>query len=181
MQSQNRTMDMYQHLSSKSDSVRTQPLPFMEALVRLPLQYIKVLTKPSENTFREEMGKASWGIVLIQFTGLILVTVVLGMLAHIIPSSALHSVAAFSISSTRPLAFLPSPFNGITLVLASFFIGLGTAYVFSKLSGGQGTFLAHLYCLLLCTVPLVSISGAILLLPATGGLAFVVGCIVSAL
>jgi hypothetical protein len=54
---------MYQRLSSKSDRVRTQPLPFMEALVRLPLQYIKVLTKPSENTFREERGKASWGFV----------------------------------------------------------------------------------------------------------------------
>ena len=172
---------MYQNLSSKYDKAPTQPFTFIEALVRLPLQYIKVLTGPSVNTLREEMGKASWGMVLVQFSGLVLVTVTLGVLAHLIPSSALHTMAAFSIGPVRPLAFLPSPFNGITLVLASFFIGLGTAYVFSKFSGGQGTFLAHLYCLLLCTVPLVTISGAVLLIPATGALALVAGCLVTAL
>jgi Yip1 domain len=172
---------MHQSIFSKYDKTPTQSLTFIEALVRLPLQYIKVITRPSENTFREQMGKASWAMVLVQFIGLVIVTVALGVVAHVIPSAALHTIAAFNIGQFRPLAFLPSPFNGITLVLASFFIGLGTAYVFSKFSGGQGTFLAHLYCLLLCTVPLVTISGAILLIPATGSLVLVAGCIVSAL
>jgi hypothetical protein len=81
----------------------------------------------------------------------------------------------------RPLAWLPSPWNGITLVLASFFIGLATAYPLSKLAGGHGTFLAHLYCLLLCTIPLVTVSGALLLIPATGWLVLMLGSIVSAL
>ncbi len=84
-----------------------------------------------------------------------IVTVALGWLAHMIPSAALHAITALNIGSAQPLAFLSSPLSGITLVLASFFIGLGTAYLFSKGSGGQGTFLAHFYCLLLCTVPLV--------------------------
>jgi hypothetical protein len=151
---------MNQNMSSY-DQASAQPLSFGEAMWQLPLQYIKVLSKPSVNTLREEMGKASWGMVLVQFLSLVILTV--------------------SIGSVKPLALLPSPLNGITLVLASFFIGLGTAYLFSKLSGGQGTFLAHIYCLLVCTVPLVTVSGALLLIPATGWLVLLLGSVVSAL
>ncbi len=169
---------MNQNMSSRYDQASAQPLPCGEAMWQLPLQYIKVFIKPSVNTLSEAMVKASWWIVLVQFLSLVLITVTLGLLGHMIPSAALHAISALSIGPVKPLAFLPSPLNGITLVLASFFIGLGTAYVFSRLSGGQGTFLAHLYCLLLCTVPLVTISGALLLIPATGWLVLVLGSIV---
>lgn len=172
---------MHQHLSSRYDRTSAQPLPFGEAVWQLPLQYFNVFIKPSVNTLSKEMGKASWAIVLVQFLSLIIITVSLGLLGHVIPSAALHAITALSIGSVKPLAFLPSPLNGITFVLASFFIGLGTAYLFSKGSGGQGTFLAHLYCLLLCTVPLVTVSGALLLIPATGWLVLVPGSIVCAL
>lgn len=53
-------------------------------------------------------------------------------------------------------------------ILTTFCIGLGTAYLFSKLWHGKGTFVAHAYCLLLCTVPLVTLSGALLLIPSSG-------------
>ena len=54
------------------EQASSQPLPFSEAVLQLPRQYIKVLCRPSTQTFREEMGKASWGIVLLQFYVLIL-------------------------------------------------------------------------------------------------------------
>src|SRR2546425_13266010 len=36
------------------------PRPIGQAIQELPNQYIKVLTKPSAQTFAEEMGKADW-------------------------------------------------------------------------------------------------------------------------
>jgi len=136
---------------------------------------------PSAQTFREEKGKAGWGIVLIQFYLLIVITVVLIYLGHIIPSSALHTTSAFSIGAYRLFAFLPSPYNGIAFILGSFLIGLSTAYMFSRYWRGQGRFLAHAYSLLLCTIPLVTISGALLLIPATGSLVILLTCLVFAL
>ena len=172
---------MDQNMSSRYDRAPAQPLPFEEAVWQLPFQYIKVLIKPSVNTLSEEMSKASWWIVLVQILSLFIITVSLSLLGQVIPSAALHALTALSIGTVKPLAFLPPPLNGITLVLASFFIGLGTAYLFSKCSGGQGTFLAHLYCLLLCTVPLVLVSGALLLIPSTGWLVLVPVSLVCAL
>lgn len=150
------------------EQASSQPLPFSEAVLQLPRQYIKVLCRPSLQTFREELGKASWGIVLVQLYLLIVITVTCSYLAHRIPSSALHTTAAFTLGPFRPFAFLPSPYNGMAFILGSFVIGLCTAYLFSKLWHGRGRFLAHIYSLLLCTVPLVTISGALLLIPASG-------------
>lgn len=144
------------------------PLPLSEALWQLPYQYIKVLCRPSVQTFRKEMSKASWEIVVIQLCVLVIITLTLSYLGHVIPSSALHTTSAFRMGSFKPFAFLPSPYNGVTFILGSFVIGLSTAYLFSKLWRGQGSFLAHMYSLLLCTIPLVTISGALLLIPATG-------------
>src|SRR5947209_3922788 len=162
-QTVNSNTDPYSNAQTSS----TEPLSLIEAIWQLPRQYIKVLCRPSAQTFREEMGKASWGIVLVQLYALFVITVILSYLAHLIPSSALHTTSAFSIGSFKPFAFLPSPYNGITFILGSFLIGLITAYLFSKLWHGQGRFLAHAYSLLLCTIPLVTISGALLLIPTT--------------
>jgi hypothetical protein len=127
------------------------------------------------------MGKAGWGIVLLQIYLLFVITVVLSYLGHIIPSSALHTTSAFSIGAYRLFAFLPSPYNGIVFILGSFLIGLCTAYLFSRCWCGQGRFLEHAYCLLLCTIPLVTISGLLLLIPATGSLVIVLTILVFAL
>ena len=171
----------HQFLSSEYSKASARPLPLGEALWDLPLQCINVLIRPSVKTLSREMGKAGQGIVLVQLFGLIILTIALALLGHLIPSSALHTMSTLSIGSVRPFGFLPSPLSGITFVFASFFIGLGTAYLFSKLYGGQGTLLAHCYCLLLCTVPLVTVSGALLLIPATGPFVIVLASIVSAL
>jgi hypothetical protein len=165
------------HYANDSTS-SMKPLQLSEAIWQLPRQYIKVIFRPSAQTFREELGKASWSMVLIQFYILIVITVALTYLAHIIPGSALHTTSAIGIGSYRPFTFLPSPYNGITFILASFFFGLITAYFFSRLWRGQGRFLTHTYGLLLCTIPLVTISGALLLIPAgslVGVLVFLIG------
>ena len=166
---------------SDDQALSTKPPQLSETIWHLPRQYVKVLFRPSAQTFREEMGKAGWGIVLIQFYLLIVITVVLSYLGHIIPSSALHTTSAFSIGAYRLFAFLPSPYNGITFILGSFLIGLSTAYLFSRFWRAQGRFLAHAYCLLLCTIPLVTISGALLLVPATGSLVILLTSLVFAL
>jgi len=164
------TADRKANSYSNNQAASTNPLAISEAIWQLPGQYIKVLCRPSAQTFREEMDKASWGIVCVQFYALIVISITLSYLAHIIPSSALHIISNFSTGSIKPFAFLPSPDNGIAFVLGSFLIGLSTAYLFSKLWRGQGRFLAHAYSLLLCTVPLVTISGALLLIPTPGSL-----------
>src|SRR5215471_18069642 len=158
-----------------------KPPQLSETIWQLPRQYIKVLCRPSAQTFREEMSKAGWGIVLVQFYLLFVITVVLSYLGHIIPSSALHTTSAFSIGAYKLFAFLPSPYNGIAFILGSFLIGLSTAYLFSKFWRGRGRFLAHAYCLLLCTIPLVTISGALLLIPATGSLVILLTSLLFAL
>lgn len=158
-----------------------KPPQLSESLWHLPRQYVKVLFRPSAQTFREEMGQAGWGIVLLQFYLLIVITVALSYLAHLIPSSALHTTSTFSIGAFKPFAFLPSPYNGMAFILGSFLIGLSTAYLMSRHWGGQGRFLVHAYSLLLCTIPLVTISGALLLIPATGSLVILLISVVFAL
>jgi hypothetical protein len=158
-----------------------KPPQLSESIWHLPRQYVKVLCRPSAQTFREEMGQAGWGIVLFQFYLLLGITVALSYLAHLIPSSALHTTSAFSIGAFKPFTFLPSPYNGMAFILGSFLIGLSTAYLMSRHWGGQGRFLAHTYSLLLCTIPLVTISGALLLIPATGSLVILLTSLVAAL
>src|SRR5437588_13082032 len=114
-----------------------KPLPFSVAIWQLPRQYIRVLCRPSVETFSEEKGKASWGIALFQFYVLVVITVALSYLGHFIPTSALHSVTALQLGSAQPFKFLPPPYNGMTFILASFFIGLATAYLFSRMWRGQ--------------------------------------------
>lgn len=164
-------MDQMNIIPSAFDEIPSlEPLPLSEAFRQLPRQYVKVMLRPSARTFSQEMRTASWGMAMVQFCLLIVITVTLHVIGHFIPNSALHSVNAFSTGGWQPLAFLPSPYNAIAFILGSFLIGLGTAYLFSKMWRGQGTFLEHMHGLLLATVPLVTISGLLLLIPATGWL-----------
>src|SRR5450755_3396890 len=136
-----RSIYMSQQIENNKAIDRTssiKPLQLSESIWHLPRQYVKVLFRPSAQTFREEIDKAGWGNVLVQLYLLIVITFALSYLAHIIPSFALHTTSAFSIGTFKPFAFLPSPYNGIAFILGSFLIGLSTAYLFSRFWGGQG-------------------------------------------
>jgi hypothetical protein len=143
---------------------------FFEAVAQLPRQYFKMIIRPAVETLREQVGWARWSTVIVQFLLLVGITIGLNSLGHRIPGAALHAVAAASFGSFKLFGWLPAPYNGIVFILATFLIGLGTAYPFSKLSKGRGRFVEHTFILLLITVPLVTLSGALLLIPATGTL-----------
>src|SRR5436305_1472840 len=108
------------HSPANDQESSSKPPQLSESIWQLPRQYVKVLFRPSAHTFREEMGQAGWGIVLFQFYLLLGITVALSYLAHLIPSSALHTTSAFHIGVFKPFTFLPSPYNGMAFILGSF-------------------------------------------------------------
>jgi hypothetical protein len=154
---------------------------FLKTVGQLPLQFWYVLFFPSVKTLSVAERKARWSLVIILLLLLIAMTILLNTLGHHIPGAALHSVAALNVSGISIFGWLPPPLNMIVFLLATFSIGLFTAYPFSKLASATGTFLAHIYLLLLFTVPLVTISGLLLLIPTTGSTVFVLLNLVGAL
>src|SRR2546421_11672180 len=124
--------------------VKATPLPLGEAIRQLPRQYIKVvLTKRSAATFAEEQGKASWGIVWGQLICFALVVIVLDYVAALITQTA-----------PDVLVLIVAIFDVIVVVPIGFFIIIGIYYLIARAFGGQGTFLAQSYSMLLFSVPL---------------------------
>ena len=152
------------------NAVSAPSLSLLEAVIQLPWQYLKVLIRPSARILREEAVWARWNVVFVQFVLLVGITVGFNVLGHHIPGAALHTLAVSQIGTFKLFGWLPAPYNSIIFILASFLIGLCTAYPFSRLLKGRGRFVEHTYLLLLFTVPLVAISGALLLIPASGAL-----------
>lgn len=154
---------------------------FLKAVGQLPIQFWSVLFFPSLKTLRIAARHARWSLVGIQLLLLVALTILLNILGHHIPGATLHGLATMRVSGISVFGWLPPPLNMIVFLLATFFIGLFTAYPFSKFSGGTGTFLAHIYLLLLFTIPLVTISGLLLMIPTTGSTAFGLLALVGAL
>src|SRR6266849_6313508 len=71
------TMNTDENPYADDQATSVKPLLLAEAIWQLPRQYLKVMCRPSARTFREELGKASWGIVLVQFYALVVITVAL--------------------------------------------------------------------------------------------------------
>ncbi len=128
------------------------PLPLGQALAQLPRQYFRVLTRLAAATFREEMGKASWGSVWIQLRGFALFS---GLMAALLVLELLY--LAVSGTKLSPSALYITEISVIlitfVLVVASFFIQVGVFYLLARRAGGQGTFLAQSYSTLLFLVP----------------------------
>lgn len=171
---------MQQMMDNRQISPEKSP-SFLTALGQLPAQYLKVIVRPSVKTFNNEKDWALWSTVFLQFLVLVGITTALNFLGHAIPHAALHTIAAANFNSFSLFGWLPAPYNGIVFILATFLIGLGTAYPFSRASGGKGRFVEHAFILLLVSIPLVTISGALLLIPAAGSFvmafAFVIGAL----
>lgn len=177
---------MQQIMDKRRDNLSSEESPpLLAALGKLPGQHLRVILRPSLQTLRQEVRWAHWGTVIVQFLALVVITVTLNLLGHALPNAALHTIAASSIDSIRIFGWLPAPFNGIVFILATFLIGLGTAYPFSRMSRKraerQGRLVEHTFVLLLVTIPLVTISGALLLIPATGASVTILALVVGAL
>src|SRR3989440_1182854 len=94
---------------------QSAPLPLGEAIRNLPNQYIKVLTKPGEMSFAEEMGKASWDIVWVQLIGLAVLYTLLGLLGFLISPNATFMPTGTSASSAAILQSFRSIILGVTI------------------------------------------------------------------
>jgi hypothetical protein len=148
------------------------PRSIGQAIQELPNQYIKVLTKPSVQTFAEEMGKADWAMVWIQLLIWALVGTILGLIRGAIglAGSAFVTNNTFNPASITALTISGSTFS-IIAVPAIFFIVVGIQYLLAKAFRGEGNFLTQGYTYLLFEVP-IAIAGYLLgFIPFFGGIA----------
>jgi hypothetical protein len=148
------------------------PLPLGEAIRQLPNQYKRVLTKPSAQTFAEEMGKASWDITWIQLLIYAIIVAILGYLRTLImPASYNYTGSASALPpSTYQAITAGTSFGLIILIPLFFFIGVGIVYAIAKAFHGTGTFLQQGYTTLLYSVPIGILSSLIGLIPIVGWL-----------
>jgi len=147
------------------------PLPIGQAIQELPNQYIKVLTKPSAQTFAEEMGKADWGMVWVQLLIWALVGTILGLIRGAIglAGSSFVSNNQFNPATILALTVSGSTFSFIS-VPVSFFILVGIQYLLAKAFQGQGKFLTQSYTTLLYEVPIYIVSYILGFIPIFGGI-----------
>ncbi len=158
-------------LKSYVSSQYPTPLPLGQAIRELPGQYIKVLSRPTVTTFREEKGKASWGISWVQLIGLSIISVALQSLGLLISPPALGSIAGTSGMSAASLLTVVIIFLAIfTLVMTpvSFLAAGGIIYLLVKAFGGKGTYRQQIYTTLLFGVPMVILSYLLFLIPGVG-------------
>jgi hypothetical protein len=147
------------------------PRPLGQAIQELPNQYIKVLTKPSAQTFAEEMGKADWGIVWVQLLALAIIGSIFGLIGSAIGvvSNPFTNTGTFN-----PNAFLAFTVSGsifsIISVPLGFFIIVGIQYLLAKAFQGQGTFLAQSYTRTLFDVPIGIARYVLGIIPILGGI-----------
>ncbi|HWS83220.1 MAG TPA: Yip1 family protein [Ktedonobacteraceae bacterium] len=147
------------------------PLPLEQAIKDLPSQYMKVLTKPSADTFAQEMGKASWNIVWAQLIGYTLVSAILSYIISLIMPNPFHTFGATTLNPIMIQLIHWGLTLGLTpVVIVGFFIGTGISYLIAKAFRGQGTFLAQGYNELLYIVPLSILTTLVFHIPLLGGL-----------
>ncbi|HEX3643548.1 MAG TPA: Yip1 family protein, partial [Ktedonobacteraceae bacterium] len=147
------------------------PLPLEQAIKELPNQYIKVLTKPSADTFAQEKGKASWNIVWAQLIGYAIISAILSYIASLIMPNPFNTLGPTTLNPIISQLIHWGLTLGLTpLIILSFFIGTGFRYLIAKAFRGQGTFLAQSYTDLLFSVPLGILSALVTRVPLLGGL-----------
>src|SRR6266702_6346193 len=148
------------------------PRPIGQAIQELPNQYIKVLTKPSAQSFAEEMGKADWGMVWIQLLIWALIGTILGLIRAAIGLAGLSFVSnnTFNPAAITALTVSGSTFSFIS-VPVFFFIFVVIQYLLAKAFQGQGNFLKQSYTTLLFEVPINIVSYLLAFIPILGGIA----------
>jgi Yip1 domain len=148
------------------------PRPVGQAIQELPNQYIKVVTKPSAQTFAEEMGKADWAIVWIQLLALAILGTIFGLLRSAIGlvSNPFVNTGGLNYNVFTALTVSGSTFSFIAVPVA-FFIVVGIQYLLARAFQGQGNFLTQGYATLLYQVPINVASYILGLIPIFGGIA----------
>lgn len=145
----------------------TTPLPLGEAVRGYPGQYLKVLSRPSVQSFSQEQGKATWSSIWLQLIALGLLSAGFSVLATLIAPPHLGTVPGVS----------PATLQIVSATLLALFILVGTPlsllvagvllYWLARLFKGEGSYLKQVYTLTLFGVPLVLLSSLLALIPAT--------------
>lgn len=148
------------------------PRSIWQAIQELPNQYIRVLTKPSPQTFAEEMGKADWAMVWIQLLIWALIGTILGLIrgALGLAGSAFVTNNTFNPASIAALTVSGSTFSFIAIPVL-FFIIVGIQYLLAKAFRGEGNFLTQGYTYLLFEVPIAIIGYLLGFIPILGFIA----------
>jgi hypothetical protein len=148
------------------------PRPLGQAIRELPNQYIKVVTKPSAQSFAEEMGKADWSIVWVQLLALAVIATILGLIRGAIESAInpFVNTGGFNFNAFAALTVSGSTFSFIA-VPVGFFIIVGIQYLIARAFQGQGNFLTQGYATLLYQVPINVVSYLLAFIPILGGFA----------
>ncbi len=154
------------------------PRSLSQAIQELPNQYIKILTKPSVQSFFEEMGKADWAIVWVQLIAIAIAGTIFGLIGSAIGIASNPFTNAAGTSGVNYGAFLAFSVGGsifsIVAVPLGFFISVGVQYLLARAfkgrETGQGTFLAQSYTRLLFDAPLSIARYVLGIIPILGGL-----------
>ena len=148
------------------------PRSIGQAIQELPNQYIRVLTKPSVQTFAEEMGKADWAMVWIQLLIWAVVGTIIGLIGSALrlASSSIVGSSGASFNSILALTASGNTFAFISVPI-TFFILVGIQYLLAKAFKGEGNFLTQGYTTLLFEVPIYILSYLLGLIPILGGIA----------
>lgn len=139
-------------------------LPLGMMIQNLVNQYIKVLTKPSAQTFAEEAPKANWMMVWIQLIGLAVISEIFGLLGSLWTRIDYTNTGSYFAGLVGASSF------AIISVPLGFFILMGIQYLLSKMFQGQGDFMTQSYTALLFYTPIRVISAVIGIIPILGGL-----------
>ncbi|WP_069802146.1 Yip1 family protein [Thermogemmatispora onikobensis] len=141
--------------------VMAAPLPLGQALRELPGQYLRVASRPSAETFAQELGKASWDIIWVQLLGFAALFAIItfftrlatsALLVSILPSAYISLIASANVASS----LLSSLIYFVSLI-GGFFILQGLIYLLAKAFNGQGNFLQQCYSGMLAYGPLLTI------------------------
>lgn len=149
------------------------PLPLGTAIRHLPLQYLRVLTRPGP-TFVREKQKASWNIIRVQLAFLAVLGALLGYLtdAFFLPLSfsVLHiaKIGSTDVISMYKNQALSGSVQWLIILPASAFLFGSLTYLLARGFHGQGTYLEHMYCLMLFFVPAQIIGGLLDCIPLMG-------------
>jgi hypothetical protein len=153
--------------------VQAEPLSLGQALRDLPMQYKKIIFKPSARKFFEEQGKADWGIVWMQLLILMLIQIIVSVPTFFAYNQTLSTNSSLINAGIDPGFFssqlaliLELPMLAV-LVPAGFFFWMGILFLMARLFKGTGTFKQQMYNQLLVQVPISVATGVLSLILST--------------
>ena len=159
---------MQLHTAYESQPVK--PLPLGQAIRALPGQYIKILFRPSVQSFVEEKDKGGWGIIWAQLIVLGILGAILQSLGLLISPPVFSSATSAGLSQstllTASIVFIS--IAEIVFTPISFLLAGAIIFWIARAFGGKGKYREQIYTTLLFGFPLVTLGYLLYLIPVVG-------------